>query len=195
MTTRTFKLPWSNADIDIHPDPEDGWHRVAVVGGWQSATKIRKKWPHAAVVGPLRTQRGIDLLVRALLANPQIRLVIWDGPDLTAGQATRKALFALWASENGKRRGIGVDLLTPEGRTGGTAVAFLITACALVQDDDPTKDFSRMTYAGPQEDGPGGPIILPPPAPKATASVPHGDPGMRIVGNTLAEGVIDESGS
>lgn len=30
--SRTFSLSWSNSDLDIHPAPAEGWHRVAEVG-------------------------------------------------------------------------------------------------------------------------------------------------------------------
>jgi hypothetical protein len=178
-TTRTFKLPWSNADIDIHPDPVEGWHRVAVVGGWRSAAKIRKKWPKAAVVGPLRTVRGIDLLIRALLANPQIRVVVWDGPDLTAGEATKRALIDTW---NGDKPVAADDLRECD------ALRWVLST--VLGEADPGVDLvdwiTRMKLTT-FRDHPYIPAILPPPIPEATTSAPHGDPGARIAGDTLAD--------
>ncbi len=91
-----FTLPWANTDLDVHPSPPGTWDRVAVISGWHDAARARKRWPHAAVVGPLRTMRGIEMLVRGLLANPQLRVVVWDGPDITDNQAVKHTLFELW---------------------------------------------------------------------------------------------------
>lgn len=66
--------------LDIHEDPPGLWQRVCVIGMWQDAKITRKRWPFASCVGPLRTKAGIDLLVRNLAHNPQIRLIIVDGP-------------------------------------------------------------------------------------------------------------------
>ena len=53
--------------------------------------------PYAAVAGPLRTQPGIDLFVRNLLANPQIRLVILDGPTAgVVGEEAKDSLFVVF---------------------------------------------------------------------------------------------------
>lgn len=30
--SRAFALPWGNPDLDIHPNPVEGWHRVAGQG-------------------------------------------------------------------------------------------------------------------------------------------------------------------
>ena len=97
---QTFSLPWANSDIDILDDPPEGWHRVAVIGLWEDAKITRRRWPKAAAVGPLRTVRGIDLLVRALLANPQLRVIVIDGKDLTPGEATTKALIDCWLQDD-----------------------------------------------------------------------------------------------
>lgn len=175
MNTR-FVLPWDNTDLDIHPEPPEGWHRVAVVGGWTDKVKIRERWLHAAVCGPLRTVRGIDLLVRGLLANPQIRVLVWDGPDLTPSEATRKALFRMWARD----MEVAEDL--------ADVVDGLIDGVAL-QDGEGFE----LCAPGPigvqphSEDRFGGTVIRPPPIPKPSAHAPHGDPGDRIAGDTLAD--------
>lgn len=194
MTAR-FALPWPNADIDIHPAPPEGWHRVAVVGGWQDAKRIRAKWPHAAVVSPLRTLRGIDLLARGLLANPQIRVLVWDGPDLTPGEETRKALFDLfstdrmatvaeWAREHADiPMNALVDLL--EQANGGVLLVDMRAKGGWPWRD--SLEYNDGVYGGPNSDRPGGAIICPPPVPVAAATAPHGDPGDRVAGDTLAD--------
>ena len=175
--TRTFTLPWSNPDLDIHPAPAEGWHRVAVVGLWTDAKRLRKDWPDAAVCGPLRTLRGIDLLVRGLLANPQIRVLVVVGRDLTPGEGVRKALESAWKGgsatdkvsfavdiyENFEWLRHEVDLLD-----NCDAADLLIEECGT-------------------EDRPGGAIILPPPPPPKNPELPAGLPGQRITGKTLAD--------
>lgn len=194
MSDRTFQLPWSNPDIDIHPDPPEGWHRVVVVGGWQSAERIRGKWPHAACVGPLRTVRGIDLLIRALLANPQIRVVVWDGPDLTPGEATKGALQALWAGLTdlgtlelslAQELYQGASLVTQGGLTDVTIDEEGWTVYSLA--DGSTSSMYGGRPHPTEEDADHPPVILPPPTPKPTTRAPHGDAGQRIAGDTLAD--------
>src|SRR5262249_46467262 len=85
-----------NPTLDVHSDPPEPWGRIAVVGGWHDADRTRRDWPHAAVVGPLRSPRGFAELLRNLLNNPQIAVVIWSGPDLTPGETTRPRFFDLW---------------------------------------------------------------------------------------------------
>lgn len=171
-----------NADLDIHDDPPGLWSRVAVICRWKDAHAFRRKWPHAAVVGPLRTVRGIDELVRNLLHNPQIRVVVIDGPDLTQGEETTRALYLAWGT-------------MPEGLVGADAWGPWLQVRG---DIEPVEsgifevgfsirtgvDFKPAMY---ERDRSGGRITLPPPPPKATAAAPHGDPGERVAADTLAE--------
>lgn len=91
-----------NPDLDVHPNPTGAWARVAILCGWQDAKIARKRWPEAAVVGPFRTARGVDELVRNLLANPQIRLVLLDGPEGGAiGKRAREALREVFDTGRG----------------------------------------------------------------------------------------------
>ena len=163
--------------IDVHDDPPGLWGRVVCVSGWQSAKIARKRWRHASAVGPLRTVEGIDLLVRSLLANPQIRLVVIGGPTAgPIGERTFAALRELWV--DGGRPG----LIEPEL----FGVVTLITSCLSLADE---ADGRLALGLGniPDTDRPGGRIVLPPPPPKVEAAAPHGDPGQRVTGRTLAE--------
>lgn len=175
-----FEPVVANQDLDVHPDPSGRWARVAVVCRWKDAHAFRKQWPHAAVVGPLRTLRGIDELVRNLLHNPQIRLIVICGNDLTPGEETTKALLDTWRGPDWSDRWDkhvgedvrphlkvvtnGVSLATPEG----------------------FKAEWGLDYVG-DADREGGCITLPPPPPTATAPAPHGDPGERVAAGTLSE--------
>lgn len=186
-----FTLPWGpNPDLDIHQDPVEGWHRVAVICGWSDARKARERWPDAAVVGPLRTIRGIDLLIRSLLANPQIRVLVVDGQDLTPGEATLSAFTALFA--DGNTRGL-TKALAPHFHwlRDFVDVAYhaAVYGTGAVSDEARQQVLDAVTTVPlyPAGDRPGGTIILPPPAPVATARAPHGDPGDRIAGATLVD--------
>lgn len=190
-----------NADLDVHPDPPGLWSRVAVICRWKDAHAFRKRWPHAAVVGPLRTVRGIDELVRNLLHNPQIRVVVLDGPDLTPGEETTRALRHAWetlpeglvgadAWGSWSRARGDVRLVTREEAEGALRHAKLFGIPDTIDPTDP--GFAGIMSAhlialGLHEDRPGGQITLPPPPPKATAPAPHGDPGERVAADTLAE--------
>lgn len=174
-----FSLPWANADIDIHPDPPEGGHRVAVLGGWEDAKKTRSRWPHVAVVGPLRTTRGIDLLVRGLLANPQLRVLVWDGLDLTLGGEVQKALVAWHRADMLNHIAVDLRAVGPDGRR------FADLARDGVELVGPDTLPPLVSLAEIVRDRPGGAIVLPPPAPKPSARAPHGDPGDRIAGDTL----------
>lgn len=177
MTT-PFSLPWENLDIDIHPHPPDGWGRVAVIGGWASAKKTRSRWPDAAVVGPLRTMLGIDLLVRSLLANPQIRVLGWDGPDLSTGERVSRAFWEVFSL--GDYEGILEKAIGP--------VAVWATREVVVVLNREIRDaVAHLHDVGIDCDRPGGAIILPPPEAPSTIRAPHGDPGDRIAGDTLSD--------
>ena len=166
-----FEPVVDNPDLSIHPSPAQP--RVAVVCRWRDAHRFRKKhYPDVAVVGPLRTVRGIDLLLRNLLANPQIRLVDVDGVDLTPDEATTKALIALWR-DGVRPKGLGEDLTNE-------LVDLVRTHVTLETDYGGWGKFGNG-------DRPGGRIVLPPPPPVATTVAPHGDPGERLTGETLTE--------
>lgn len=199
----TFALPWLNPDLDIHPGPPEGWDRVAVICGWSDARKARERWPDAAVVGPLRTLRGLDLFVRGLLANPQIRVVIWDGPDLTPGETTKSAVIELWdsggfsyAASLAKAVARHLPTITAElRRLGQEERTILLTLFSFYQGARllPVEEWRLAESLGEQwrymegGDRPGGALILPPPEPTSSERAPHGDPGDRIVADTLAD--------
>lgn len=184
-----FALPWPNADIDIHPNPADGWHRVAVVGLWRDAKALRRNWPHAAVCGPLRTKRGIDTLVRGLLANPQIRVIIMvPPPGGISDLGVTDALLAIWSGARdlpAADHGISSDVLDP-----------LFDQIRLVLPHQRTIATLqlRSTHRGivPLDecllpDRAGGVIVLPPPEPEPAEILPPGLPGQRVYGKTLAD--------
>jgi len=171
-----FQPVVDNPDLSIEPNP--AWPRVAVACRWKDAHKRRTKWPHASVVGPLRTVRGVDLLVRNLLANPQIRIVVIDGADLSAGQATTQALTDLW--DLGVRpRGMADDI-TDEHLD-------LIRRTVIIAFREPKGQDLDLDGIVEDADRNGGAVILPPPPPVATATAPHGDPGERVVGDSLID--------
>lgn len=167
-----------NPDLSIHASPPAPWDRVAVVCRWKDAHTFRRRWPEAAVVGPLRSIRGIDLLVRNLLANPQIRIVVVDGPDLTAGERTTAALQAFWCGTPGPRQALWPDIPSD-------LIEALIGEVRLITGVTPA-DLQGMTlpWVG---DRPSGRHVFPPRPPEKTAAAPPGDPGQRVAGETLAE--------
>lgn len=171
--TRAFSIPWNNPDIDVNPEPPEGWHRVAVCTLWGDPKKACRRWPYAAVVGPLRTLRGIDLLVQSLLANPQIRYLVIDGRDITEGEPVLKALVATWR---------GATTIAPDIQRAFSDQVRMIYLTAKDSFTDADIDACRLNYKDRGE-----PILLPPPAPTATARAPAGDPGERIAGETLAD--------
>jgi len=181
-----------NDDLWINPDPEGAHARIAVVGLWTDARVTAKRWSYRpAVCGPLRTLAGIDLFLRDLLANPQIRVVVVDGKDLSPDQQVTAALKRLWtAAETGEAlddieaaksivEGTDVD---PDELLGALIVTFAQVRVVWkheFDDDDPTPVDDK--------DRTGGRYVLSPPAPKADAPAPHGDPGERVAGDTLAD--------
>jgi len=198
-----------NIDIDVHRAPPGLWSRVAVVGLWSSKEKIRKAWPDAAVVGPLRTERGIDLLLRSLLANPQIRVVVIDGPDLRPDVTAR--LHAFFAAGTDPITGDETQILSlpevdglfaslPEhivmrepkpGHPLFETLAFVARRVSLLtkaewENGDNTNEGALAAHV-PDEDRAGGTWKLPAPRPTDLDDLPHGDPGQRVVGDTLAE--------
>lgn len=190
-----------NLDLDVHLDPPGLWSRVAVVCRWKDAHAFRKRWPHAAVVGPLRTLRGLDEFVRNLLYNPQIRLVVLEGNDLTPDEETTASLLSVW---NPTAVAAWEKYLSPDLHP---HMRDLVWGCFLVRktvkvyeeptpfealqavadDPDATFAFLNGTTLVSNKDRPAGRITLPPPPPKAGAPAPHGDPGERVAADTLAE--------
>lgn len=200
----SFEPVVPNGDLDIHPDPQGLWSRVAVIGGWQDAKVTRKRWPNASVVGPLRTMRGIDLLVRDLLANPQIRVLVWDGPAPGLGAKVQATLVELWYAGGSERWAdtVGEDVMAAvwdPDHQGVPQQCHLLHAyidlAMIAGEPFATElrqkiDLASMHYASPMIedcDRPGGRIILPPPPPKAEVPAPHGDPGDRVAADMLRE--------
>lgn len=189
MTTR-FSTPWQQPDLDIHSDPAEGWHRVAVVGLWTDAKVLRRDWPHAAVVGPLRTLRGIDMLIRSLLANPQIRVLVVTGRDLSPGASVRIALEGLWG-EGEPYMALSADIREAFTRIVKGDVELLDLRDLFPGGLDGVDFMAWLAcYAGGDtlltSDRPGGAIILPPPPPPENPELPAGLPGQRIT-ETLAD--------
>lgn len=237
-----FELIVPNPDVDVHPDPPGLWQHVAVICRWKDARAQRKQWPHAAVIGPLRTVRGLDELARNLLLNNAIRVVLVVGNDLTPDEATTKALIALWKGEPEGEKHIGEDVRGPlwdvqtlvqlvclERRV--PLVADLLARWrALAQFPDllppwthetkppdynppcghihgrfgctdnwcgygvkpkvfrPAPHMSPLAALVPSDYESERPkVILPPPPPTANATAPAGDPGERVVGDTLTD--------
>ncbi len=168
-----------NPDLDIHPEPGAVWGRVAVVCLWADQQESRKDWPHAAVVAPLRTVRGVDELARNLLANPQIRHVVVTGPDRSVGEQTTAALTETFAGET--LDFLGADLHEPfTGSILGDVVLWFDRGGGEVEVHEA---ITRMFTC----DRPTPSYHLPPPPPEPTAGVPLGDPGDRIAGSTVAD--------
>lgn len=187
----------ASEDIDVHPNPPGLWQRVVILGGWTDKAVLRRRWPHAAACGPLRTCAGIDRLLRNLLANTQVRVIVWDGPcldDAATGKNARDVLFRLWqmdavpdilsalqslgaASEDLARDGLnGVVDLTQYALLNGATDAML-----------GERDHASYVFPIPDTDRFGARLVLPPPALKVEAPAPHGDPGERVAGDTLAD--------
>ncbi len=191
-----FELVSPNLDLSVHDDPPGAWQRVVVLTGWQDAKIGRKRWPHAACVGPMRTVDGIDLLVRNLLANDQVRIIVIDGPFPGLGAKTRAALTELFRVDSGEIP----QPLCEECATDWAMLQTIRDAIESVSLYD-VKELFPAGLAGIdfgvwlecsqgvtlEVDRPGGRHVLPPPPPKVTAEAPHGDPGDRVVGETLAE--------
>jgi len=172
--------------LSIHDDPPGLWARVAVVCGWDNAVATRQRWPHASVVGPCRAVGGVELVLRNLLANPQIRSIVWDGPDRSVDGAALSLFRALWfdeareawLGEGGKP--LAADVVEAFSRVAGGWDYTEVSSAIETFDHDlvlPTDDEDRL----------GGRIVLPPPPPVATAPAPHGDPGERVTGDLLSD--------
>jgi thymidylate synthase len=176
----------------INPSPAGLWARVAIVSMWTPLARTRKTWDDKpAVIGMLRTIPGIDLLVRGLLANPQIRVVVIDGTDASADKATSRALYAMWKGERADMftdREVGfhaVELYSSIDLVVADRVPFVRQAVATL--DPESVEVAEFLRIPNQDRGGIGRIVLPPPPPKANAPAPHGDPGERVAGDTLAD--------
>lgn len=195
----TFQPTCDAEALDIHPSPENVWHRVAVVGLWTDAKRLRRDWPRVSVVGSLRTVSGIDRIVRNLLANPQIRLLVIDGKDITSGgrEPVLAALRATWDRAATAWPHLAAD--TAEAANYGTHGSNLFqTGVRIVTAEEWKTDvqLSPMDECAHPEiplhvlddkDRWGPRVSLPPPAPTASTAAPAGDPGERVVGETLAD--------
>lgn len=63
---------------------------------WDSADKVVARRPDAYIVGNCVSPTGVDMLIRTLRANPQIRVLVVRGQDLTGTRALiSEALCAL----------------------------------------------------------------------------------------------------
>ena len=169
---KSFKPIVENSDLSIHENPR--YSRTAVICRWKDAHRFRRNHPDVSVVGPLRTVRGIDLLFRSLLANPQIRRVEVHGIDLTPNESTTDALFDAW---------LGHDTWLQMDVVEHADVIRTQVDLVLVKKDEVIRSVRGSTKI--KEDRP--PVILLPPTPKASSSAPHGDPGQRVSGATLAD--------
>lgn len=182
MTTMRFSVPWYVADLDAHPEPVAGWHRVVVLAGSESIGTVRRRWPDAAAVSALRRPGDLDPLVRALLANPQIRVLVWDGFGSLGGSEALDALLRWYhqgwlgdlsdelrqlASDTGQR-------LADIARVG----VEMCGSAALVRD-------RIVALAEIVNDRDGGAILPPPPRPDPAASASHRDPDERVAGDTV----------
>jgi len=206
--TEKFVPVVPNGDLWVNPDPKGPWARVAVCSRWANAEKVARVWGHRpAVVGPLRTVEGVDLLVRSLLANPQIRVVFVDGPDALSTNGATAAAEAFFrrgdvgalADEEDLRTlaallvaRLAVDQeLEAEGPAAVTWTAVdrhdAVGLIDMVGRKPETNRFIVSMMLELSRDRPGGKHVLPPPPPKATTVAPAGDPGERVVADTIAE--------
>lgn len=171
-----------NRDLWLNPSPEGPWKRIAVCSRWTDAAALAKRWDHyPAVVGPLRTRAGVDLLVRNLLANPQIRIVLIDGTDLLERNGAMAELMAVF--EDGIFDGIRED-----AREEARARLFDADGRCRISVELATYRQARDRWCSGMwvdADRDGGAVVLPPPAPEVTELVPPGDPGDRVAGETL----------
>jgi thymidylate synthase len=162
-----------NKDLDIHPDPPDP--NTAVCCMWNDAEKVRKDYPDVSVIGPLRSVRGIDLLVRSLLANPQIEVVHFVGPDLTEGEQIRETLISKCWSR------LGLEGMRPLVRKDmpDEALLRLLGRYAMCGNDE-VLELRPTGEPNPK------PELYPPPPPVAEVKAPHGDPGSCLRAETLS---------
>lgn len=151
-----------NPDIDVHPDPPGHWAHVAVICRWKDAHAQRKQWPHASIVGPLRTTRGLDELARNLLHNPQIRVVLVVGNDQTEGEETTEALLALWAGKPEGEKHIGEEVRGPFWDV-QTLVQLVCPTPPKLQPSVPLQELTALAVKRAQrraDEGAGRPVTL-----------------------------------
>lgn len=169
-------------DLIFNPGAACPWMAVACL--WSQPKVKARKYPDAAVVAPLRTLRGIDRLVRSLLANPRIRVITVDGNDLSDGQRTTQTLLAVWRGQS--RACIRPDISDAE-------LAMVTQRVSLIAEG-PTKEHFNEVSAGigpvdlhipdsALED----PVLRPPPLDRPEIRAPHGLPGHRIVAESLSD--------
>lgn len=206
-----------NPDLWVNPSPEGPWARVAVCSRWVDSETIAARWKYKpAVVGPLRTDAGLDLLVRSLLANPQIRVVFVDGHDLRPTNGAERVVRAFFEEKDlsvlpEELRELARALLDEEevqvqgqapGVVGRGPPGVQWTGAEkgetfqLVEDlhqewlraeGGPRRGGLLVHFVDFSADRRGGRHILPPPRPVVTDAAPHGDPGDRVAGNLLSE--------
>ncbi|MBI4175823.1 MAG: hypothetical protein HY518_01350 [Candidatus Aenigmarchaeota archaeon] len=85
--------PVYKADRLVYGDPKS---RIAIASLWTKNTELAKRIDrkHYAVIGQLfSAERGLDILVRNLLANPQITNLVITGVDFSKSGAVLKDFF------------------------------------------------------------------------------------------------------
>jgi len=181
-----------NLDLDIHDDPPEGWHKVAVCSRWTNPKRIRRRWPHAAVVGPLRNHEGLDLMVRNLLANPQINVVALDGHEGQSDGRLEVDLYRLFGdAHDGPTEAVPWELLGEDLAEYAPLVERMlledVVPLIALRFKDHERDAvilqmtkRRQSLAVREK------VVVPAPRPEPTARAPHADPGERIAGDTLA---------
>lgn len=164
----------SEQALDIHEDPPDAWDSVAIVSFWSFPAKVRKRWPHAAVIGPLRTVEGVDLFLRNLLHNPQITRVVLAGQDLNE---VTKEILRVWQTKTTR-----APDLSPH-------VALIVESVTLFDEgDDLFADRIPLPGEGPVVTLPVRQrVVLHPPKPVVSSTAKPGDPGDRIAGMFLQD--------
>lgn len=157
-------------DLWINPTPSRP--HEAVVGLWKDAKALARLYPEVAVAGPLRTRRGLDLLVRNLLANPQISVLYVTGKDQTPGGETLQAFRDLRMTRRSSWVGADIPQASVERLLATLSVEEIPYGSPL-----PGKVFGGR--GDPSE-------IYPPPAPVNQDTAPSGAPGERLEGLSLA---------
>jgi thymidylate synthase len=150
---------------------------VVVAARWTPVERVAKAHYYAAAVCPLRSILGVNLMIRSLAKNPQVRVVVLAGRDATPGEVTTEALLDTWS---GSRRHVDEDIPDEVFR-------------AVIENVRLVETYGDGTFVDPFDpfeslpERPGGRHVLPPPLPKAGAPAPHGDPGERVAADTLRE--------
>lgn len=170
---------------------------MAVITSWMDARTWVARNPEVAsrvaAIGPLRTRRGVDILVRNLLANPDIRVLVLDGKDLTPNQEVYRTIGALFDvvlfDEDARDHerallSLGEDIRELFERVLRKQVLLLVRAHF---PDDVLFGPLNLAFI-PTVPREGGIVRHPPPTPvPRLGPLPLGDPGQRIVADTLEE--------